>query len=968
MRKIILVLSLAFCLASGISAGKDLTNDELVEIVKTVAGGRATRQQKAIAFFNNDKINLLTLGGKISDADFQVVQSEYSRQVIKRSSGAAKSVGLVIGAPKVTEGFKAGTDTDIALQPGDGSGKKITAEQSIKVREATNKFLDEYAIESGCPEYAGKDHCRKLEIDAFASPENMSAEGYARQSNYINEQGGFAYTDPDATKVQIEIDAKSNNFSNEEAMAYHQEMMKHARAKEDKAMNGQKELSNIDNPDSKELRESDIRKDRTKAAKYRARGLKVTEIIAARNKAKADEIEARTGSKPESSNLPPESKYSGKTDIINQDAQLRDSSNRARRAEAAGGAMNEHLCNKAVRNFNSVIADTVKVGGNVDEAVKIIARTTHRLPPGQQGQSIDDLMIRNPDLAEKVNFELKKMNLNRPSVNQKPTVSTGGGKAGLIALVLGLANAGLNVANSSARGDTTTKILWDMSIVGPAVDATSNYTASEVERLMKKYRDAGEDTNSFYTKLKVLAEASVKGTIKGTTLGLHEAFNNLTFTGTVISAGNLVVDTLGQGLDTVNVLDTTYAEMQNQKMEQEIQNAMGARFGREAVAELRKLVSLAESIRSILRVNITDARRICRQGDSLLQDFQAFLRQCGETPGAAPAGELAETEARLAGCLKDSAASLAGLNGRANAALAALLAGGDPMAASREAASLIDSADQEAGILVRTKAEIDRLAAGASPVEGQTQAVYADYLARLQELSTQSGKDAAVIRQNEVDFIKVIEKFRSLREKVDNARRYFADRRQSREGDWMIIESDLKRIAAPDGTMPEGFAAEIGTLERLPEKIRAGLAAAKVPAVLAGSGQGDGAAIAQAAVGRLLPPYQADEQALGALREAIRRLLGEVDKRKVSSSEQTERRKLPCGHFPGDPECGTSRCRIICQDAGWIVEWPGTRPDAGDQKPQNDDAKHSGGIDLKSPSVSVGGTQAPNCSDNPDFQ
>lgn len=934
--------------------------DELVTIANAVAGGNATGSQKAIAILNNDKINLLRLQGKISNEVFQKNQDEFAKKIYEFSARAAKNSGCEIGIPKVSENFKAVTDTDIALLPGKNSDGRVSAEQSKQVRDLTNRYIDEFAIESGVEGYRNRNHCGDLEIDAFASPENMSGTDFARQSNHINDEGGFAYSDPDATKVQIELDRKNNGastrkLSNAEAMAYQQEMMKNARMKEDKAMKLQQELRTVDDPEKKLLMEGEIRKYRAQSAKYRDRSTQVTERIAAEN----GQI---SSSRPETSSLQTD-RYSQNSDRITSDAQLRNSSDRARRAEAVSGALDEALRNKAVHNFNRVITNTVDAGANADEAARIISKGLKDMSPGQQGQSIDDLRLKNPKLAEKVNTELIKLNSLKPSLGQKPGVPvSGGGKAGLVSLGLGLVNMGLNVANSSAQGDTTTKILWDMSVVGPVVSETSDYTATEIERLKNKYRQAGENVDSVFTRLKILAEASAKGTGKGTFLGLREAFYNLTFTGTVISAGNMVTGVLGEGLDTVNVLDTTYAEMQNQSMEQDIQNAMGARFGREAVAELKRLASVATGIRSILRANVNDSRQICREYDRLLKEFRVFLKQYGEAPAIADAEGLTENEKRLAESLRDSGNSIAALNSRALAALAALTAGGDPMAAARAAAELTDSADQEAGILVRTKIELDKLSNAVVSGDSEIPAAYAAYRARLQELADRSAADAAVIRKNEVLFLQVIEKFTTLKEKVTNAERYFAGRRQTNEASWMVISSDLKRIDSPDRSMPEGFAAEIGTLERLPEKFRADLVAIKAPAGVAGPGQTDQSSLAQAAFSRLLPPYNADEQALQNLRETIRKLLAEADKLKASAPEKVEKQKLPCGHFPGDPECGTSRCRIICQDAGWVIEWPGISDTTSSQ---SSDAKQGSGINLKSNSVSVNGphNMEENCSD-----
>jgi len=929
---------------------------EIIANARAVAAGTATEKQQLIAFVHNKEINLLALDDSvISPEVYHKNQQAFVERAEEYAVRAAKKEGMQI-AVKKNDKPRPGTDTDIQLL----SDTTITPEQAVKARKNFNELVNDDLKKFDYREAVGNNHAKNTQVDMMATPEQMTDEGFSRHSGELNEDGGVMYTDKKSVKVQQAVDEnfKGTTFSDDEALAYQKEMLKNADKMADHAEKLKQSRADVTDPAKKSLVDNEIRICEAKQAKYLARSGEVSGYIE-QNARRQKEKFATIGADGDASTLETESKYSEKSNQQLKDAQARDSATKTKRAEALVGAQNKHLAEKSVRNFSIAVAEGATVSKKPGEAAKFIADGASSLTANQKNQLCQDLEIRfggDSELVKNVRAEIKKTgSAARPPATEpaghQPTTSAGRSTrfAGSAAFGLGLVNTVLNVKNSLDRGDSTGKILYDMSIL-PVIDnvssETSTYTLQEIRRLQQKYRDAGEDPDTLANKLKIMAEATSKGFIHGTLVGGLDLIKN----NAVVGGAETAIFLAGETLDTQNVLETTFAELQNQNMQQSVQNARAVQYGKQAAAELKRLAADAARLRALLEQNAVSARLFNRQAAKDLEELRSITAQANAELDPNAAMEFSKTEARLTGQLTASGNVISGGQQQAVSALNELKAGGTAAAAERTANALSAIADQQGGELARIQTEISQLAglatanAGGEPGEN-----WSACRARLDESAIAAVKNAAIMRQNEATFKQLIANFTTLKQRVETAGALFADKRQSNEGDWLTVKSEVRMVAYPDGSLPENFAAEVGTLERVPEQIRGTLTTLKAPAAATDKPAGSIAALIHEAVSRLKHLHEMRVKSLHELRLLIEQLRAAAAQ-SIAEAGKTGENVLPCGHKPGDPACGTSKCRMICQDAGVIVDWPVFGSDKKEPTPK----QRSGGINLKSSSVSTG--------------
>lgn len=859
------------CLPGG-AVGQSVSNDDLVAYARAAAAGQATEQQKAVLFANNERLNNLAMAGKISDGEYQHNQRAFVEKNDELIRSASTRHGLAVAPPKNADTYKAGTDTDRQLQNPQG---ELTVDHVKKVRQEYNREVAGYLSSQGVKTSPSENWAKKLTTDIMPSPYDMKPADFKNANSYINADGGLAYTDADAAKLQLGIDGgRSVSPTVHEAAAYHNEMQKKAAAMNTEIRRLNAERAKLTDPADIDNIDIEIRKHTAFMSKYLGRDEKAADLV---------------GGRANGAGLAEDAYSRGSAERVKQ-AQKRDASRTTQNAEASVGAVSEHLARNATRKFNDAIAGAAVAGGDTAAAKSIIAENIKSLPPTQKAQAVADLEIKyGGDFARGVNAELKK-----PSA---PSPATGGKAA--VANRLGLVSTILNVGTQYSQGKTTTEILWNMSIGGTLEtvnNETADYTKKEIERLKLKYLALGEDPESTAVKLKIMAEATVKGTFHGTVIGSYDLLKSATHTaaGAAAAAADSAIFLVGETLDTRNVLETTFAEIQAQNMEQSVQNAKALKFGKDGIAELKRLANDAAYLKTVLEQNAKSARQYCRTADAALERLQEDQRAIDGMKESDALKTLPETEVRLAKSLMAATAALEMMLRQAEAAQRALTLGGDPKEALVAAQVLASNCETHAAAIESCKTEmfeIGRLSSANSMND-----ILAGFEAgktALADMGRQSVANADIMRKNEARFKKTIAAFDSLKERIEKAGTFFAGKRESDEADWVVIRSRLSGIARPDGAMPEEFFGEVGTLERLPDKITAGIGRLRPAAGTGQAGALELAPLADAALERLTPRYNAAARALANIKDAIDSLRAAAGRKPESATPSAARLNCP---------------------------------------------------------------------------
>ena len=182
-------------------------------------------------------------------------------------------------------------------------------------------------------------------------------------------------------------------------------------------------------------------------------------------------------------------------------------------------------------------------------------------------------------------------------------------------------------------GRTALNFAYDMTLratVDAAGRDTAEYTKKRVEELKEYYRSRGEDPESLAVKMKIAAEASLKGTAYGTVKGAFElAKVSGKWAGGAIVGGAETVIFLA-GPRHLNTLEVSGATLREQGMAQEVQDAKSVSSGRELAGELRRMASLAASQRSLLEQNIRWARSLDIHRSRALDDLRSRLEEAAQ--------------------------------------------------------------------------------------------------------------------------------------------------------------------------------------------------------------------------------------------------------------------------------------------------------------------------------------------------
>jgi len=888
------------------ATAQSISNDELINYARAAAQGQATAQQKAVLFANNERVNNLAIAGRISNSDYQFNQREFVAQNDSLISEVSRKHGLAVAPAKQSDSYKPGTDTDRQLQNRSG---ELTVNQVKSVRNSYNQEVSNYLKSQGVKTSAGENWAGKLATDIMPSPYDMKPSDFKAASSFINENGGLAYTSAAAAKIQLEIDSnRAGTPALHEATAYHNEMQKKISQMNAEIQTLKRQRSTVADSDSKENLDIEIRKRTAFMSKYIARDNHIADLITSGN----------------SNNGPVEVSYTGTSASKIRQAQKRDAAVTTIRAEAHVGAVNTHLAEAATRRFNDALAGAAIANNSVDSAKTLIASNLKNLSPKQQSQAIEDLEIKYGELGKQVAGELKKINTVKTPTPRNLTACK----------TLGLANTILNVSNQYSEGKTTTEILWNMSI-GATLETvnkeTADYTSQEIERLKVKYLSLGENPDSMAVKLKIMAEATVKGTFHGSLIGSYDLLKGATRTtaGAALTVADSALFLAGEALDTNNVLETSYAEIQAQNMEQSVQNARALKFGRDGISELKRLADEAAHLKNVLEQNVRSARLFCRNSENSLDEVKAEISELNGLDGAETLKLLPETEKKLTATLVESAKTAKTMTAQAEAGLKAVIAGGSVKEAELTAQVLTASYNRQMNALESAKNELFKIG-GLAGLSGAANLLSGleSRKAGLLEQAESAVSGAKTMRSNEALFKKTVAEFDSLKNRLANADSFFAGKREANEAEWMVIKSRLVSINRPDASMPPEFFGEVGTLERLPDRIRSELAKLQTKNEIAGLSEAGNQA--DAVLNRLTPLYNDAGKNLNALKTAID-ALNAAARNKPAPAEQPVAKqppprpapkvqqpakptpkndgRLPCGHLPG--QCPTSGIQAL---------------------------------------------------------
>jgi len=293
-------------------------------------------------------------------------------------------------------------------------------------------------------------------------------------------------------------------------------------------------------------------------------------------------------------------------------------------------ALSGHLTEKALRNYASTLGEIAAASSSPESRSalrKAAAETLKGLPPSRVGDALAEIEARNgSDFAREVAAEMKKApDPGEKTARRDPGVAASGRgssllrSAGIVSTVIGGYNVLLEenrrTSGNPDYGRVALGLAYDMTVRGTAeavTTETAEYTKAEVERLREYYKNRGEDPDDLGVKMKIAAEAAAKGTAYGAVRGGYEyakAAGRWTG-GAIVEGAETVISLAGEAVDTINVLETTSAELRAQGMAVEVQNARSVASGKDLVRELERTAVLAESLGAAMEQNVRWARSL----------------------------------------------------------------------------------------------------------------------------------------------------------------------------------------------------------------------------------------------------------------------------------------------------------------------------------------------------------------------
>jgi len=829
----------------------------ILRAAERAAKGVATAADEGLLFLENRRVNHLAMEGKLDGETYRKVQGAYDKKNRALAADAAAAAGLSAERGGKKGPFRPGTDTDVQLR-----GKDLTAGDVERARKEYNARVEAYLRETGLPVEKGANWAARTETDIMPSPADMKNPGeFARAAAYINGDGGNMYASPLAAEAQGKLD-RGDPVSIAEGRAYAKEMKSRVDAmKREKASLMKKYAASAD-PAERSFLAAEVRKAESHQAKY------------------IDRINRLERSIGDGAALPPRE---GGTSSLLDAARARDSGAASRRGEAAVDALSGHLTEKALKNYASTLGEIAAASSSPESRSalkKAAAETLKGLPPSRLGDALAEMEARHgKDFARDMAAEMKKT----AAPGEKPARGGSGARGSTLLRGAGIASAvigGYNALMEENRrtsgnpdyGKVALGLAWDMTLRGTAEAATTHtaeYTKAEVERLREYYRNRGEDPDSLGVKMKIAAEAAAKGTAYGAVRGGYEFVKTAgRWTGgAVVEGAETVISLAGEALDTINVLETTSAELRAQGMALEVQNARSVSSGRELVRELRRTASLAESLGAAMEQNVRWARSLDIWRSRTLDSLRGRAERLSELPSLVKAMErgakqwgpdLKKTESGSAGLLR----SIGGIGKD--------LAAGSPVAGlEADIAMAAEDHARNRALFEKTLEEMEILRE-VSEAEELLFALEEDRAALL-EAAALSREGTAAMKRNRDAWKSALSEFDRIRKALRRGYSHFFEK--NGVPGWMVIGRDEQAVASPEKNLPGEFGSWLETLLRMEGSIASDLKKIPVPDGTTGKEIAGSVRRARLLAEDLLPRAEGARRALEAADGALGSLL-----------------------------------------------------------------------------------------------
>lgn len=345
----------------------------LEEATRALYNGKSTAEQRLFIHEHINEINDMALSGDLPDNLYQSAQGDFFDRNYADLKSAAAQEGLDITMKK-PEHFEPGTDTDAPLTRQPGSDTDITVEKLKKVENNYKNNIKQHYEDANLKAPAD---IPDTNTDILVDPDATTQ--FEACSKHINDNGGTAYKNPDAVRVEIKT-TKGQPISINEASAYTEEVSRLAGKKSTEAKNLRKEASILEKSNPKKARKlrTQAQLADSQASKYINRSNKATNKL--RTQHGLDEI-------------PFDNTSSLDRAISNIDKNTGKGRNMLTRKDAiAVGNMQKHASEKASQKFIDSLGDIAKASPHTARDVqKAIAKKLNTMTPSAQGRAIESL-------------------------------------------------------------------------------------------------------------------------------------------------------------------------------------------------------------------------------------------------------------------------------------------------------------------------------------------------------------------------------------------------------------------------------------------------------------------------------------------------------------------------------------------------------------------------------------------------
>lgn len=177
-----------------------------------------TNRARAIVTANINEVNELRITNQISNSQYQQCQKSFhdTNNTLLQNSSTKR---IKVEMPQVKGDFIPGTDTD-AIATVKNRGEKISLDDIKESYRKHQENLREFCRKNGYEPPPGN---IDVETDIMPDPECTTAREHSKIAKWINDNGGCAYVDQKAVRVEIKL-GKGENVNLTESSAYQQEM------------------------------------------------------------------------------------------------------------------------------------------------------------------------------------------------------------------------------------------------------------------------------------------------------------------------------------------------------------------------------------------------------------------------------------------------------------------------------------------------------------------------------------------------------------------------------------------------------------------------------------------------------------------------------------------------------------------------------------------------------------------------